>query len=1046
MEQTLESLEYPVITEPARPLFDMSEAEVVETSLLDAVPTVTSLAQAAIDTLHQGDVLDRLKELRSVPLYFRGLFAVFGITSSAPIYAGSSSSPLSMALFPALAAVTPAVATAANRRIHRRQFRRDIGRIERVQQTADLPIELFRKRKEKDKYELDIRLYDTKEEQSTGQIADTLFRLQKVAVDVGAAQITLPASIVGNYLNADQRDRYLPEHEWLDSLGKVRGSKKTVINYDKPSMSEADLFTVSVEELGQLAEHVAESEPVDTVPALIGWIRQAMPNHPAVALFDKLWADPDVDEQLANAALADCLGRAIERRLDNVQAEMVELTAGQGRVHRQKQTLIPELAVDSKTRQAVVNWHKAGQLQTVETTSLLAEHNVTVEQLEMMLCTGEALPANQIVQLCELAGWMHLKSVIQINVTTAAQIQSGSNKHQLWTTTGLQSRFLIKHRAPTKAERKQTGLRTDNLYNPVRRIAAAAFVMALGLPMGLKFTNEYAHNVEGTDHSYASERYFAEGWIGVQDAVKNNVFRPLSDVSDYILPSRRRSGQVIKISSDALALGKPDGTLSNGGGQGNNQPIWQIESQGNMSSEGYWSSNVFHNVSYSYEDSIRWSTSDVSGVNVPRAKIANLPNTSALSNENALQVTTNFDVFNSVKTNLSGEFLLNKLGEVPADITIDPKTIYARYDVPVLLGTRLAAIDVDNAKNFFLLTDQNGLQQIVIETEQNKVEQLNRYWLIPEAQAARPIKIISSSVEGMTDAEVLNAWADAGENLPNDQDMRLQASETEIKDDFTYDLSPFDSPESLSDITQFVTDILETERAKCDSAATLLAITNRSKVTPVTGYLNSNTPEQHNTNRTYLSIRESHMWTVDAQGNVHDATPSSIDDSSLNEYFVEDFKTPNLNPNRSKQLPDLRGPIQGAALVASAGLTLSQRRRLARIAYNTALRSGKLYSSAALSAMSDQSIVWAHAALNHRQSSSTYQRPVLDGKRLPFSDDPATDARQALQWRSTMPAYQKRSPRKDFRGYPTELRRDLRQAERTIRHMQRMSKPLRPKK
>ncbi len=1060
MERTLAHLEYPETYEQARDVLEVPKTATEETLQLEDVPQITPLAQAAIDTLHQGDVLDRLRNLRQFPDISRSVYCGTLAVVSTAAYS-LSPSPLAALVAWVAGGSAPTLIDSAKRRLPRKQYQQEINRIEAVQEQTTVPIELFRRKTKTGSYELDVRLYDTGKALPVGELVDTLANTEQAAKEAGAMWITLPRSLVSTYLDEELAERCVNEPSWLNSLGKLPGRRSVTNSYDLRTKTHAKVVSVTPDELKKLTEQIIESEQYNTLPTVVEWLRRVMPHHPAVEVYDKLQADPNIDEQVSVQAMSDVFTRSIERRLDNVVTEKVELTPGQGRVHRQKHYLAPVLLADKGTGQTLVNWRKPGQSVSSETTDLLAEHNITVEQLQSLITRVDSLPANQLVQLCELVGWMHLNGVLRLPVWSAIQSTGQNAAENNSAEHGLQARFLAKYLAPKRSERKTAEISREKLLAPSDLLKAALMIGCLAVPITIKETNKYTADVlnranDGqtaiNDRPSTAERYTALTWDKTRHLVDDYAYDPLESLWDNVTHSIKPE-QHITIDSDGDSSVTADlsGEVTMSvEGRGSNQPVWQIEPTAGMSSEGYWSQDVNTGVGNDGAGKLLAYGGFPDDPSIPRAQIVKLEDSEKPgSTDPSLRVTAGKNSFDQVRKGVAGDFLYSA-ENIPANYPhIDPQGSYIRFDVPVLTGTRIAGVEATGVRQSFMLADSTGQQHILVEPLPGQQANLTSYYLVPDNDAAVPKKITDVIQNDISNNEITEAWKNStGVSLSDKKELRLQESEAWIRQNFTYDLAPIEDATILSNLYNFVVGVLATERVKCDTASILLTLTNPYTVSPTVGYLNSNTPEQEKNNRFYLGTREAHMWTVDKDGDIHDPTPPSKD-PKVAKFFTEDFANVRLEPVKPSSPPDFSGPVKGTAAIAGAAVVIGQRRRISRVLHNTKVRSGRLYARLALATRSDQGLIWAHSGYNFAQShqgTGDYRRPLPKDGRLPFSDNPAADALESLRWRSTFPTSVNKLSRRQLKQYPTDLRRDVKVAERVIRHLQRVDKPLRPKK
>jgi hypothetical protein len=254
---------------------------------------------------------------------------------------------------------------------------------------------------------------------------------------------------------------------------------------------------------------------------------------------------------------------------------------------------------------------------------------------------------------------------------------------------------------------------------------------------------------------------------------------------------------------------------------------------------------------------------------------------------------------------------------------------YMFLPVPVLKGTEVEAAAVDNRQLVSAAKLKDGSSVLLLPATKQPAEL--EYWLKPaKSQKIHAVAPIVSTRTGrpLTTAEISWEW---DSYIPDVYYMpagrRLRAEKRYILDKFDYSLRPLPNSDALKSELSYARHVLGYKMANCNTANTLLAISNPRQLNYVGGFYNSNTPEQVEGNKMHLSSSEAHAWTVDKKGRRRDATPVKGVSSADAAYFKENYAEAFSNPaeTRSEQVQRL---IYGAGLLTLSGLLVLNRRRL----------------------------------------------------------------------------------------------------------------------
>ena len=1043
-------------TEPR--VFDMSEIRqgpqaelptIEEASAPEQEQPLSPLGQMAINTLHKGDVIDRVVALKRRSVTSRSIQAQMLTTLTTVAVAGSPGGAAASILTAIAGSGLPYAKDALHRYARRKTYHALRGQISQTQQHANLPIELFRQGDTKN-HSLHIRLYDYSKEQSREKLLYTVNKLQQVVNETDAKAVTMPHWLVDGLLDNDQASSVQTPAEWLSGLNKHSKRKPLDKKFDKSTAQNEKLVTLNPDQLRRVLDRLESEQGSTSLEASLAWIRKVMPSHPAVRVYDRLRLAPNVGELGMYKSLSNVFSDCIERRLGYAGSEMVELVHGNGRVHRQKYYLQPRLRLDTQTDEPVVDWRRPGRTVVDETTSLLAEYNVNPDKLQRLLAHPDKLPANQLTEICELVAWLYLEGHDSVRLSYDLPLSNVTmpSTTQDVAVIGTQARLLQSRLAPKISERSAANMQQRPLYRKSRVMTLLLAASIIAVPEGIKEANSYSADVINSIETASpqgqpllAERYFAEGWSAARSAIRDYLYKPVDGVAGTLFATMTNSKDTLVVSEgSASGLSIGYGAVGNLSEVGVNRPVWEIRAKGGMSSEGYWSSEVYDRLRLNDKEGMYWHGSNFSHQADDPNSVARI-SSAPPNNSQYLEVSPTDLGDWLIQTGMKGSTLLYYIGsETPKEL-IDPEAHYALLDVPVLRGTRIAAAAVDNAKEQLVLSDDQGRQRIVVKEQPDKLVNLEKYWLVTDANAPSPVRRGALDIDqnpGSDQRAILDIWERSVGELEADNKDRLMQMQSWVTSNFEYSLAPLESQDALKNIRHYSEYVLRLQEANCNIAATLLTLANQDLIAPVGGYYNTNTPKQTRNGVEFLSSLESHMWTVDSGGTIYDATPSS-DDQELARFFAEDYGPGFLaNPY-----------TQGGAALGAAALMVLNRRRLARIGFNSRVRLARSTARMALAITSDTRIQRASSGLQYANYAANRELYVRSGQPVSMLSlkgvDPTESARMSLQdW--TRSFGQERPSLKSRNNIVNrELRRDTKSAVRIARNMQRANRQLRKK-
>ncbi len=233
--------------------------------------------------------------------------------------------------------------------------------------------------------------------------------------------------------------------------------------------------------------------------------------------------------------------------------------------------------------------------------------------------------------------------------------------------------------------------------------------------------------------------------------------------------------------------------------------------------------------------------------------------------------------------------------------------------LPVLAGAKIAAISVDG-KAVPVMAAKDGTFAIKLPASSQPLHGKVKYWIVPDSKA-KPHAIgptVVSGDLGYNSSALTSNWIKV---IPNFERMtpieRRRALISYLGTRLRYSRQPL-SEDDLRAITawsDFVNLTLNSGKANCNTSNTILNIAEPG-LNAATGHANSAGAGEH-----VLTSREAHMWSVDSEGTIWDATPQQA------------ASTGQGTANQSNQEPIPLLPWVAITGLGLAGITIATQRQ-----------------------------------------------------------------------------------------------------------------------
>lgn len=804
-------------------------------------------------------------------------------------------------------------------------------------------------------------------------VATSLGRIAETSKATAIDTVTVDYNLVKDFIpEADNslHQAAVTQDDWLRGL---KGGKNRAIVRDE-TYGQRPVLTVSVAEAERICEKAlvhAQNEPLDSVMRLL---QAVSPKHPALAYYR-----PENGAQQHEKVLKAFRSK-LERKLEDVSTVWRE----EGDVRYKQKTHLhgkPRVTggaakVDWRTNgsqlyQYSTDLYRELGVDRVGLTGLLRNHTKIPAGKLQQLCevAGWSILSGAPLDL-SLEG--HEPENAGTQALPAVSYQ---------TMPGLQARaseILLKLR-PRRAEKASdlelSGLRKERSRRTAKVCGA---ILLASIATGIA-GNKYADQSKTVPLPLSEQTEFRKTtsvpvtgsyeWFFARDVILWQPTEPAVDVVDrvkaYFAPkveNQIETNSPESGSNNTNTINNQE-NIGNIQSNGSNQVLWKVVSQGGMDSTGYWSSQV-NDVLHAKDEQQRL---DYSSEYVSSYLATPLPGVELLDTDKpTLSVEGVIDL-----TSLGTDYCSNFDSQ---DVDFKRLICY-KLQVPVLNGTKIAAAQVEGYDvQLRVVTTKAGQQVLLVPyayedgsdyavthtfgasdrityllapDEQSRIKKASKnsltylgesemqaildgtfdynaedYKNLNETQSETQARLQAIARDYFEDQDAIKAaWEQAlGADLPVDARQRLIAQEQHMAHSFEYELAPLEDAYTFESSEAFVSDVLRDQEANCNVANTVLTLSNPDQLTAVSGFYNTNNSTDLPPNVSIISANEQHLWTVDDNGNVFDATPKKGLDAAEAAHFAETYDTPHTQRELEKLRTD---EIKKQLAVIGAGIALS---------------------------------------------------------------------------------------------------------------------------
>lgn len=763
--------------------------------------------------------------------------------------------------------------------------------------------ELYRIRNKQTKsHEVVMRWYGPqKDDEALAEpMTEHMYYVAKLAADNGVKAIMIAPGM----LKDDRETARKHAAETVQLTSWLHDKKRFDISMDNQGDKHGPVLDVYTPQgLTALAgEFGRRPKDMTDLGTIVETLRLRQPNHPLVTQYDT-YAKAPVEtrrELLQRTARA-----SLERRMDDVAAVLDR--SGSYPV-RLKQHLSGRLSGDQ------VTWLPDGQMHeglAYEKTHLLKAIGLTAEQLDGILSNPETFSDRDVVRAMECAAYLHTARSVKITEqdTTAGMADESYLVQQKLVEN---TRQRIRGRTPLSPETTTGKTLLNSRYRKLARnvlVAVTGSIIAYAPSLAYKTADhDYEYALADSQNQLVHELHLKSNKdLTFQEYEEANE-RTLQEhpiLRDYFTASDVVGEGIMALDSwmhgrqfqsfgDGPTLGStsapPTGLTSKAEGVGNvanSEPIpeWHLEPHG-MSDEGYWAADV----GSSYDQTGNWQDVPAENYDVPPVDF------DTAAHPQYIRVTRQL-----VKESIADTI----------------------FQLPVLEGTKPVAVNFAD-REVGLTDNRDGVYSVVLGVKGVQLEgngnNTLEYWLVPDENAGRPHVTKPTDFTGMDSRQqevIRSTWNRLLADPSARGIARAQEEKDYIQQHFTYSLAPLD-PQTASNMRiaglgfdDFTLSVLKNQEANCNIAATLLTLDN-PELGAAWGYNNQDADHQ-------LMSTEAHMWTVDAAGDILDATPAAAQDSSSGTAVK------NSQQNSDNSTTELL--LAGTAVAAGAGAV--GRRKLA---------------------------------------------------------------------------------------------------------------------
>lgn len=1013
----------------------------------EVAPSETALSRTIADVQQNGDVFDRVKwfrrneHLSDIALLGAGIagFQIgkdvdpISLTSGMMVWTGS------------------AIATSATRPFARKYHRRKIEPL--LQSYAEVSteyggdsLEVYRERTLNGP-KIHVVWEPQEPEPSKDRTLSVLERLAQETAHTKVATISVPRTSIKDHLEENADLVTITDRDvWLAKPRRPR-EIRDIKNEDDPLCS----FTPA--QLNEFIDRIKPKEDRSPLEVYMDLLAQVRRQHPSLRFYNQT----ALQTAAGKRKLTHSLANHISAKLSDTDVRSVADEVS-GVRHKEKIHKIGRLPVQQKNRRPYVQWNLTNGAPLGETEDLLRYFGLSPKDLERLPENIKKMRPSQAATACEIGAYLVLQDALDNPPTasiprTRAVIPphaSPITEHSRGMQVRIAEHVLVRKPAPDAA--RKTGLRLRHMRSRTLASVALASVAfsggiaastAMGGYMYYKAENNPKLDMDNIPKSadpikeYDQELHSMGPLMNASLAIDDKRYALKAFTQgqlEKLVSLQHLAPDEIKQRQDKLYKERTQDYVGNVQ-RGKNQPSWFISSYGGMPSEGLWSEASSNRLST--RGTISWTRYDLDQqfgesyelIEKVAREAPYLPTPDAVDTAQP-----RLRVQRDLTTNLFGTYLANAGGsEQTGDFVV--------FEVPVLAKTRIVAAQFNDGAKVKTITLKNGQQVILaprIFSDMGKLE----YWLAPDDK--KRISAVGPIEDEWREKSLVPVSSPWKTILPGSLAQgglaQVRAQQNYIQNTFQYRLQPIKG-KLPTKLNTYVEGVLDSKVANCNTANTLLLVSNPQDLNGVNGYMNKNTSEQVKTNKMHLSTSEGHFWTVDKKGAVHDATPGNGLTAEDAAFFEENFADGYTNPaEQRKRMIIGAGGLLG--ILALTGIGYKARRPIKRgVKAITAKRAHKK-----LAALPEADIQLAHATANHL----IYAEKPLSAERLDAIKNRLTantafnldkDASLDEQWAFTV----KHSARKDLRKsrpvYDSkEVKRAVRLARKTYRLIERTNR------
>lgn len=814
-------------------------------------------------------------------------------------------------------------------------------------------LEIFRQPLGKKQYKTHL-IWEPSDPQNTETTISQLTRIKEEVEDTELSTILAPFSAINNICQAKGLEPPKPtnKNEWLS---KNRFNRSGVIN--DVAKANDQLCSFTQQELEKFVEslHKDKVNPLDIYMQLLSTLRA---NHPSL----KYYGQATSKSSKLRSVLAKSLASQISSRLGDTDVMSVQSKDGS---HKVKQKIHKTGRIPTRNHKSPrISWNLNTGLPLGETQSLLDFVGIKEKDLANLPKIIDKMHPSKAIVACEIGAYMTLQESLKqapnqriTGLSVSKQIRKSEQADGAEAVRGMQVRIAdrVYSRKPPKDSTETKGISIGRYADHRRCIAwlaiGSSFLGGIATAgLAEKYTSSYYDkNVDKiekriqaipSDQELDFDKIYADFPILFQAADELEKTRyKINEIPEKLASNlanlNKFTPEEIKELSKKQLEERSDTRIGDVK-PGENRPVWFIESAGGMNSEGYWaqaSTNLLNPGGPSPS-----GTTDISWRNYTLYQ--------QITDENGKYAEVHSKIHETIKSasrlpTLSQANLPTKYLHVQRDIStvigadggswstdsnFEALEDMTFFDVPVLEDTQISAAQLNGSIPMKVLTLKNG-KQVLLGHERFKEGKIE-YWLTPKpnSNTIKSIGTISTRDMGIPLKPEKEAWqTELPESLKLKGTERVVAQSTYITSNFRYSLQPF-GKSGPKDIIDYSLKVMKSKKANCNTANSLLLLSNTGELNGVSGFNNSNSDEQIKANKMHLSSAESHFWTVDKNGKKHDATPGGASEEDA-KFFEENFAESYAKPGETRQKVLIGiGGLLGIAAVGGAGW--SSRRRV----------------------------------------------------------------------------------------------------------------------